>query len=53
MKDIVLSDIHLGSDLCRVDNLLDLLHNLPLDLRRLIINGDLMESPEHRLKKKH
>lgn len=49
---IVVSDIHLGSESCQVKQIENFLENLP-ECRRLVLNGDLLENTEHRLKKHH
>lgn len=49
---IIASDWHLGSDICRVDLIHDFLENLP-PTHCLILNGDVLEGTEHRLKKSH
>lgn len=49
---IIISDIHLGSDICRSSELLDFLDNI--DTKKLIINGDLFDSWDfRRLRKEH
>lgn len=49
---ILLSDLHLGSELCQVEPVLHFLNNLPPTLR-LILVGDVLQSTEYRLKEKH
>ncbi len=49
---VIISDLHLGSDICRVKRLEEFLENLP-PTKRLILNGDVLENMEHRLKKHH
>lgn len=49
---LVVSDIHLGSDVCCAKQLTDLLSNLP-DTKRLILNGDVFDSHDFRRLKKH
>jgi UDP-2,3-diacylglucosamine pyrophosphatase LpxH len=49
---IIISDLHLGSDICRVDKIIEFLENLP-ETHCLILNGDVLESTEHRLKRDH
>ncbi len=51
MNILVVSDIHLGSPLCRTDALLELLHE---DWCEIIVNGDLLDSSKFsRYHKKH
>jgi len=52
LEAIVISDVHLGSRLCRTDLLDSFLRGLPAT-RRLILNGDVMESSEYRLRRDH
>ena len=40
---VIISDIHLGSKLCRHRELLSFLSAFPIGAERLIINGDLFE----------
>jgi len=47
---IIISDIHLGSDNCQAELLLEFLDNI--NTSKLIINGDLFDNTESRLKKK-
>jgi UDP-2,3-diacylglucosamine pyrophosphatase LpxH len=53
----ILSDLHLGSDNCQADDLIDFLQKLHAGRRkdeRLILNGDLFDSIDfRRLRKKH
>ncbi|HYV37293.1 MAG TPA: UDP-2,3-diacylglucosamine diphosphatase [Gemmataceae bacterium] len=49
---IVLSDLHLGAESCQVEPLLDLIDSLP-STAKLILNGDVLESTEYRLTKRH
>jgi UDP-2,3-diacylglucosamine pyrophosphatase LpxH len=49
---IMLSDLHLGSESCQVEAVLDFLNALP-STRRLILNGDVLENTEYRLTKQH
>jgi UDP-2,3-diacylglucosamine pyrophosphatase LpxH len=49
---VLLSDLHLGSDSCQVRAVQTFFDNLPLT-RRLVLNGDVLESTEHRLTKQH
>lgn len=49
---IILSDLHLGSDLCQTKRLEKFIANLP-NTTRLILNGDILENSEIRLKKHH
>jgi DNA repair exonuclease SbcCD nuclease subunit len=51
MKTIIISDIHLGSPVCRADKVLDILNS---DMDELIINGDLIDSKNlTRFRSKH
>jgi UDP-2,3-diacylglucosamine pyrophosphatase LpxH len=51
MKTLVLSDLHLGSPVCRADAILKLLSQ---PWEKIIINGDLLDSGNYgRYKKKH
>jgi UDP-2,3-diacylglucosamine pyrophosphatase LpxH len=53
MEDaVIVSDLHLGSAACQADRLEGFLHGLP-PTRRLVLNGDVVESTEHRLNKRH
>lgn len=49
---VVMSDLHLGSPACQVDKIESFLDEMP-PTWRLILNGDILESSEHRLTKKH
>lgn len=49
---VILSDLHLGSAACRVRALEDFLGALPAT-RRLVLNGDVLESTGHRLTRRH
>lgn len=49
---VLLSDLHLGSEACQVQQLQDFLDALP-PTRRLILNGDVLENTEYRLTKQH
>jgi UDP-2,3-diacylglucosamine pyrophosphatase LpxH len=49
---VVLSDLHLGANACQVRALQDFIESLP-PTTRLILNGDVLESSEHRLTKQH
>jgi UDP-2,3-diacylglucosamine pyrophosphatase LpxH len=55
LENVLISDIHLGSDVCQADDLCHLLKSLdPKKTRRLIIVGDIFDSIDlRRLKKKH
>ena len=54
MEIIVISDVHLGSDNCQCSLLLQFLKEIHhSSCEKLIINGDLFENTEHRLKKSH
>lgn len=54
---VVISDIHLGSNLCHADDLLDFLHKIKhkeIKTNLLILNGDVFDSHDfRRLKKSH
>lgn len=49
---VVISDLHLGSFVCRADRLEEFLKTLP-KTKRLILNGDVLDSTSARLKKHH
>ena len=49
---VIISDIHLGSENSRTDELYDFLDNLK-EIDLLVINGDLFDSLDSRLNKKH
>lgn len=49
---IILSDWHLGSDVCQVRRLEHFLKHLP-PTRKLVLNGDILDSTTSRLSKKH
>jgi UDP-2,3-diacylglucosamine pyrophosphatase LpxH len=49
---VLLSDFHLGSEGCQVQMLQEFLENLP-PTKRLVLNGDVLESTEYRLTKQH
>jgi len=49
---IVISDLHLGSDVCRADNILEFLYYL--ETENLILNGDIFDNMDfRRLNKSH
>lgn len=54
---LILSDIHLGSDICRYDKvriILDKIRNEELKINKLILNGDIFDSHDlRRLHKPH
>jgi UDP-2,3-diacylglucosamine pyrophosphatase LpxH len=51
---IIISDIHLGSDVCESKKLYDFLESIDSKTNRLIINGDLFDNLDfRRLKKNH
>lgn len=48
----IISDLHLGSDVCRADNILEFLYYL--ETENLILNGDIFDNMDfRRLKKSH
>jgi UDP-2,3-diacylglucosamine pyrophosphatase LpxH len=48
----IISDLHLGSDVCRADNILEFLYYL--ETENLILNGDILDCGDiRRLKKNH
>ena len=48
----IISDLHLGSDVCRADNVLEFLYYL--ETENLILNGDIFDNMDfRRLKKSH
>lgn len=48
----IISDLHLGSDVCRADNVLEFLYNL--ETANLILNGDIFDNMDfRRLQKSH
>ena len=49
---VVISDLHLGSGVCQAEKLEGFLEALP-STRRLILNGDVLDSSHGRLKKHH
>jgi len=51
MDAIIISDLHLGSDLCQAKNLTKFLSDIETD--KLILNGDVFESMDFRRLKKH
>jgi UDP-2,3-diacylglucosamine pyrophosphatase LpxH len=54
MENVLISDIHLGSDVCQADDLCHLLKDIdPEVTRRLIIVGDIFDSIDLRRLKKH
>lgn len=53
MEDaLIISDLHIGSDVCKSKQLIHFLENLP-NSRRLVLNGDILDSTQARLTKKH
>ena len=51
---IIISDIHLGSDVCESKKLFNFLESIDSKTNRLIINGDLFDNLDfRRLKKNH
>lgn len=50
---VVVSDIHLGNTLCRCNEFLQFILNLDETVEALVINGDLFDSMDARLKKTH
>jgi prepilin-type processing-associated H-X9-DG protein len=53
---VVISDTHLGSDVCQSKLLIEFLEKIlsgEMPAARLVINGDLFDSCESRLKRKH
>lgn len=54
MKDaIIISDIHLGSDICNAKLLNKFLDNIESRTKKLILNGDVFDSIDFRRLKKH
>ncbi len=54
MEDaIIISDIHLGSDVCQAKYLEDFLQNIETRTHELILNGDVFDSWDFRRLKKH
>src|SRR5580692_4267446 len=49
---ILMSDLHLGSESCQVQAILDFLEALP-PTQRLVLNGDVLQNTEFRLTKQH
>lgn len=49
---VVISDLHLGSDVCRARRLERFLHEMP-PTRRLVLNGDVLDSTSARLTRHH
>jgi UDP-2,3-diacylglucosamine pyrophosphatase LpxH len=49
---VMLSDLHLGSNACQVEAVLEFLETLPT-CERLVLNGDVLENTEYRLTKQH
>lgn len=51
---IVISDLHLGSEVCQAKRLEDFVEAAPGAARQLVLNGDMFDSLDfHRLKKHH
>ena len=54
MENILISDIHLGSDVCQADDLCHLLKDIDPDVtKKLIIVGDIFDSIDLRRLRKH
>ena len=54
MENILISDIHLGSDVCQAEAICDLLKSIdPAETKRLLIVGDIFDSIDLRRLKKH
>jgi UDP-2,3-diacylglucosamine pyrophosphatase LpxH len=53
MKTIIISDLHLGSDVCRARELEQFLDHIEKRCDRLILNGDVFDSINFRRLKKH
>lgn len=55
MEAIIISDIHLGANNCQAKELCSFLHLIRHEIKpkQLIINGDLFDSFDSRLRKKH
>lgn len=49
---VVISDLHLGSRVCQAKRIEEFLSSLP-GACRLVLNGDVLEGHEHRLRKHH
>jgi UDP-2,3-diacylglucosamine pyrophosphatase LpxH len=50
---LILSDLHLGAVSCQVRAVESFLEDMPFSPRRLVLNGDVLESTEYRLTKHH
>ena len=51
---LIISDIHLGSDVCQSKKLVEFLDNIELQTKELVVNGDLFDSWDFRkLKNSH
>lgn len=54
MSTVIISDLHLASDVCRSDKILKFLSDLPFTTQKLILNGDVMDNLNFkRLSKDH
>jgi len=53
MENILISDIHLGSDVCQASELCHLLKSIDTTTKRLIVVGDIFDSIDLRRLKKH
>lgn len=53
MKTIIISDLHLGSDICQAKELESFLDHIEKRCDRLILNGDVFDSIDFRRLKKH
>lgn len=53
MKTIIISDLHLGSDVCQAKDLESFLDHIDKRCERLILNGDVFDSMDFRRLKKH
>ena len=55
MNDLttIISDIHLGSDVCQAKELVDFLDHIEERSKRLILNGDVFDSMDFRRLRKH
>ena len=51
---VIISDLHLASNVCRSDEILDFLSSVSLDTKMLVLNGDVMDNLNFkRLSKDH
>lgn len=53
MKTLIISDLHLGSDICQAKELEQFLEHIEKRCDRLILNGDVFDSIDFRRLKKH